>query len=255
MSRRSSGSRGARLSEARAVPVGAGVKFLVTNDDGFDAPGLAALIAAIDPLGEVLVVAPHQHLSGCSHAATTSRALELITRAPQRHQLDGTPVDCTRVALAHLAPEIDWVVSGINAGGNLGHDVYLSGTVAAVREAALLGKPGIAVSQYVARRWPIDWETAACWTSEIVRELMRRPQRPGLFWNVNLPDLEAGAALPPWVDCPLDPGALPVRYELEEEGRLRYRARYQDRSRVPACDVDVCFSGRIAVTALTVGST
>lgn len=224
-------------------------RFLLTNDDGFDAPGLAALCQALDELGECLVVAPHEHLSGCSHQATTGRPLALDSLDARRHKLDGTPVDCTRIALVHLQAPVDWVISGINAGGNLGADVYLSGTVAAVREAALLGKPGIALSQYISRRGALDWERAARWTRQIVGRLLERPLGPGQFWNVNLPHLESDA-LPELIDCPLDPHPLPVRFELED-GRLHYRARYQDRERAPGADVDVCFGGRVAVTALS----
>lgn len=227
------------------------MKFLLTNDDGIDAPGLAALAAALEGLGHRVTVAPHEHLSGCSHQATTHRPLELTKLAADRHMLTGTPVDCTRVGLAHLAPDVDWVVSGINAGGNLGADVYLSGTVAAVREAALLGRPGIALSQYVRSRWPIDWGPAVAMAGTVVRELLQRPTAPGTFWNVNLPEIELDGTAP-MHDCPLDPNPLPVAFH-SEDGRLHYRGKYQDRARTAGCDVDVCFSGRIAVTQLRLG--
>lgn len=228
------------------------MKFLLTNDDGIDAPGLAALAEALVGLGQRVIVAPHQHLSGCSHQATTHRPLELTELAADRHMLDGTPVDCTRVALAHLAPDIDWVISGINAGGNLGADVYLSGTVAAVREAALLGKPGIALSQYVHRRWPIDWAPSVRLAMAALQELLARPHEPGAFWNVNLPEVDVADEPVALVDCPLDPNPLPVAFH-HEEGRLHYRGKYQDRARTPGGDVDVCFSGRIAITRLRLG--
>ncbi len=223
-------------------------RFLVTNDDGIEAPGLAALVEALSSLGSCLVVAPRDHLSGCSHQATTGRPLELATLAADRHHLDGTPVDCTRLGLTQVDPHADWVISGINAGGNLGADVYLSGTVAAVREAALLGRPGIAISQYISRRGPLDWNRASRWTAQVVRQLLERPWRAGQFWNVNLPHGEHDE-LPPLVDCPLDPHPLPLVYELSD-GRYHYRARYQDRLRAEGADVDVCFSGRVAITEL-----
>lgn len=115
---------------------------LVTNDDGIDAPGLAALVEVARSLGEVTIVAPHCHRSGCSHAATSDQSLHLVERGPRHFALCGTPVDCVRVALLHLDPRIELVLSGINDGGNLGVDVLMSGTVAAAREAALLGRPG-----------------------------------------------------------------------------------------------------------------
>lgn len=229
------------------------MKYLLTNDDGIDAPGLQALEQALAEMGPRLVVAPDQHLSGCSHQATTLRPLELVEVAAGRHALNGTPVDCTRVGLMHLAPDVEWVISGINEGGNMGHDVYLSGTVAAVREGVLLGRPGIAISQYRRSRQPVDWETAARWAREVIQQLTARGARPGHYWNVNLPDIDEKSELPEIVFCDLDPHALPVRFHLEE-GRLHYRATYQERHRLPGRDVDVCFSGRIAVSELSLMS-
>lgn len=225
------------------------MKFLLTNDDGIEAPGLAALESAVEPLGQRVVVAPDTHLSGCSHRATTDRGLHLRLGRGEWHTLDGTPVDCTRIGLVHLAPEVDWVLSGINEGGNLGADIYHSGTVAAAREAALLGKPAIAVSQYRRRRAPVDWARAARWTRQIVSLLLARPHAAGIFWNVNLPDAETQPDEPEVVFCNMDPHPLPVRYRIEE-GRLRYHGVYQDRLRALGRDVDVCFSGAIAITVL-----
>lgn len=224
------------------------MKLLLTNDDGFDAPGLEALAEALGTLGELTVVAPHLHVSGCSHQATTHRPLELVAHRSNWYKLDGSPVDCTRVGLKRLATDADWVVSGINAGGNLGADVYLSGTVAAVREACFLGRPAIAVSQYY-RGGPIPWDISAAWAREIVVWLIenRRPQ-PGSFWNVNLPD-PARFRGPQPTFCPLDTQPLPVDF-VEQEGRLHYRGQYHDRQRAAGSDVDVCFAGGITITAL-----
>ena len=227
------------------------MKLLLINDDGIHAPGLAALERAAASLGERLVVAPDRHLSGCGHQATTHRPLTLTHLGGQRHMLDGMPADCTRVGVRILAPDVDWVLAGINEGGNLGADVYLSGTVSAVREAALLGKPGIAVSQYIKRAMPVDWEQAAAWTTRVVDEILSRTVQPGTYWNVNLPHLETGSPMPAMVDCPLDGNPLPVRYETID-GKLHYRGNYHERARDTGSDVDTCFSGRIAVTSFSV---
>jgi 5'-nucleotidase len=223
--------------------------FLLTNDDGIDAPGLAALEAAAAALGECVVLAPQDHHSGCSHRVTTDRPLGITALGGRRHQLDGTPTDCTRVGLSHFCPHAAWVLSGINDGGNLGADVYHSGTVAAVREAALLGKPGIALSLYRRRGVQPDWERAARWAAPVLERLLREAPPAGAFWNVNLPCGDAGAGTPEIVFCPLDPHPLPVEYRLEN-GRLHYQGNYHQRLRRPGCDVDVCFSGRIAVTQI-----
>src|SRR5262245_11374774 len=124
------------------------MKFLLTNDDGIDAPGLRALQQAAVALGESVLVAPRDHQSGCSHRVTTGTGIRLEERAPGEFALDGTPADCVRVGLHLLTRDATWVLSGINQGGNLGADVHVSGTVAAVREAALHGLPGVALSQY-----------------------------------------------------------------------------------------------------------
>jgi hypothetical protein len=118
------------------------MKLLLTNDDGIDAPGLAALAAAAEQLGEAVVVAPLEGHSGCGHRVTTDEELTILGRGVSRFAVDGTPADCVRVALHSLAPEASHVLAGINAGGNLGADVWISGTVAAVREAVWLLAPG-----------------------------------------------------------------------------------------------------------------
>jgi 5'-nucleotidase len=227
------------------------MNFLLTNDDGIEAPGLAALARALEGFGTLATVAPDQHLSGCSHQATTHRELVLTTYAEGRYALDGTPVDCARVGLLHVAPEAEWVVSGINEGGNLGADVYLSGTVAAAREAALLGRSGIAVSQYVRRGLPLDWEMSGRWTRTVVEMLIDRYPQRGALWNVNLPHLEPGSR-PDVVFCQLDPHPLPVQF-VATENTFRYFGIYQDRQRMPGHDVAVCFGGAIAVTGLLLG--
>ena len=123
------------------------MRILVTNDDGWDAPGLAALKTLAGQIGDVYVLAPRDPHSYAGHRVTTDGPLVLTETGAREFTLSGTPADCVRVAIATLFPEIDWVLAGINRGGNLGADLFTSGTVAAAREAALLGRPAIAVSQ------------------------------------------------------------------------------------------------------------
>jgi 5'-nucleotidase len=134
---------------------------LLTNDDGIDAPGLAALAEAMRGLGVRKTVAPFGPYSGCAHSVSTHKPLTITRRDDDRHAVEGTPGDCVRLALHHLVPELSWVISGINAGGNLGTDVFHSGTVAAVREGVIHGRPGIAVSHYIARGRESDWARAS----------------------------------------------------------------------------------------------
>jgi 5'-nucleotidase len=132
-------------------------KILVTNDDGWDAPGLAALKHLAADWGEVWVVAPSEPHSYAGHRITTDKPLLLTETGLREFHLTGTPADCVRVALTSVTSGIDWVLAGINRGGNLGADVFISGTVAAAREAALLGRPALAISQYVRRYLLLNW--------------------------------------------------------------------------------------------------
>lgn len=229
--------------------------FLLTNDDGVEAPGLLALSQALRSLGhESTVVAPDRHLSGCSHQTTTSRPLELKQLATGWFSLDGSPADCTRIGLSQLAPATAWVLAGINCGGNLGADVYLSGTVAAAREACLLGRSAVAISQYI-RQHPVDWRQSALWTARVLELLLTRPLPEGSFWNVNLPQpTESTVAPPEWVFCDIDPHPLPVDYDLRD-GKFHYNSRYQDRSSAAGHDVEQCFNGRITISQIDLRAT
>src|SRR5579884_722134 len=157
---------------------------LLTNDDGIDAPGLAALEEAARSFGTLHVVAPAEGQSGCGHRVTTGSGVRVRHHAADRVAVHGTPGDCVRLALRLLPPPA-WVLAGVNAGGNLGADVHYSGTVAAVREAALHGLPGVAVSQYRRKGLDFDWPRAARMAATALRELLARPWTPGTFWNVN----------------------------------------------------------------------
>lgn len=228
------------------------MRFLLTNDDGIDAPGLAALAEAVAPLGEALTVAPSGPCSSCGHQVTTTRTLRLHGHGEGRHSVDGWPADCVRVAVAGLREPFDWVISGVNAGGNLGADVYVSGTVAAVREGVLLGKPGVAVSHYKKRHLDFDWPRAAAWVRRVLAELLSRPCPPGAYWNVNLPHLRPEDAEPEVSYCPLDSRPLSVAYRREGD-EFVYAGDYHGRPRDAGADVEACFGGRIAVSLLRLG--
>ncbi len=223
---------------------------LLTNDDGIEAPGIRALLEAVRQLdARPLIAAPLEHQSGCGHQVTTTVPIHVQKRSEMEYAIAGTPVDCVRIALSHLCPEVNWVLSGINAGGNLGSDVYISGTVAAVREAALHRIPAIAISHYKRRGQEIDWKLAAHLTMNVLEKLVSRPLEPGTFWNVNLPHLEPSSPLPEIVFCKPCTQPLPADYRVEGD-YFHYAGEYQKRRRDPGGDVEVCFSGRIAVTQI-----
>ncbi|MEC5126488.1 5'/3'-nucleotidase SurE [Verrucomicrobiales bacterium BCK34] len=224
---------------------------LLTNDDGIHADGLEALRELAESyFDEVWVVAPAKEMSQIGHRVTTYEPLEIEERGRRRFAVHGTPADCTRVALTHLLPkQPDWILSGINHGGNLGrHDFAISGTVAAVREAAFAGVRGIAFSHYIRRELPLDWGLAGERLDAVMRELLSRDLDVGSFWNVNLPHLEAGSEAPRLIDCEQERLSLEVCYAKDETGKLHYKGDYQGRPRVAGSDVDVCFSGNIALT-------
>ena len=225
------------------------MRYLLTNDDGIDAPGLAALADGAGRAGEALVVAPLSASSGCGHQVTTRTPLKLHGRGAQRWAVAGWPADCVRVALRGLMLEADWVLSGINAGGNLGADVFVSGTVAAVREAVFLGKPGIAFSHYKKRELEFDWDRAAGWVASLLPELTARTPDAGAFWNVNFPHPGPGGPEPRIVYCPLDTSPMPVSFRLEGD-EYHYAGDYHARPRLSRSDVDVCLGGDIAVSLL-----
>lgn len=221
--------------------------FLLTNDDGVDAPGLQALRRAAEELGECRVIAPSAAESGCGHRVTTHATIRVTPRDGGAMAVCGTPADCVRLARHHLATDAGWVLSGVNAGGNLGADIYHSGTVAAVREGAIHGLPGVAFSHYVARGREIDWKRAERWTRRVLRDLLAKPCPPGAFWNVNFPHLAPDQPDPEIVFCPIDPSPLPLDFEIGAEGAI-YRGDYHGRPRRGGSDVAVCFGGQIAVS-------
>jgi 5'-nucleotidase len=228
------------------------MSLLLTNDDGIDAPGLAALCSVVQAWSTTTIVAPLVEQSGVAHRVTDSHPIAVQALGAGRFAVDGTPADCARLGLLHLAPGTRWLLSGINAGGNLGSDIYMSGTVAAAREAALLGTPAVALSQYRGRLdRPLDWNRAAGWVKRVLEHLFEQTLTSGEFWNVNLPDPDDPTFEPEIVLCPIDPGHHAVAYEQTPTGWL-YRGKYRERHRRPGCDVDVCFSGNIAVSRIAI---
>ncbi len=221
---------------------------ILTNDDGIDAPGIRALQSALFDQ-PTIIVAPDRPLSGCSHQLNRSGELVITRRNETEYAVSGMPADCTRVAISYLAPQARWVLSGINAGGNLGADIYVSGTVAAVREAALLRVPGVALSHYIEDHRPIDWAIAARLARRVLTKLMQRKWVAGRFWNVNLPHLQPGAPEPQIIDCPTCTQPLPTEFRVEDD-RFWYIGEYRDRRRDPGADVEVCLSGNISVSEI-----
>lgn len=169
---------------------------LVTNDDGVQAPGLLALVREMRRLGKVSVLAPDRNWSGGGHVKTLDRALRVkevrLADGTQAFASDGAPSDCVALAtLGFFKEPIDLVVSGINAGANLGHDVTYSGTVTAAMEAVIAGLPGIAVSLETLddHMGEIDYGPAARAAAKIVRQVIENGLTHEILLNINVPFL------------------------------------------------------------------
>jgi len=172
------------------------MRILIANDDGYLAPGLAALVQAMQGLGEIDVIAPEQNASGTSNALTLNRPLTVHRAGNGFQYINGTPSDSVHVALTGLlAQRPDLVLSGINNGANMGDDTVYSGTVAAAMEGYLFGIPSIAFSQ-VDKGWG-HLEAAAQVARAVVEQVLAQPpaQRPWLL-NVNIPNRADALSLP-----------------------------------------------------------
>ena len=163
------------------------MRILISNDDGVQAPGLLALAEALEHLGEITVVAPDRNRSGASNSLTLDYPIR-AERLPNGFiQVDGTPTDCVHLAITGLLDEEPHlVVSGINAGANLGDDVLYSGTVAAAMEGRFLGLPAIALS--MVSHAPRHYATGAQVAMDLVQRLQRHPLPAEIILNVNIPD-------------------------------------------------------------------
>ena len=164
------------------------MRILLSNDDGYFAPGIAILAETLVPLAEVIVAAPERDRSGASNSLTLDRPLSVRTSANGFRFVNGTPTDCVHLAVTGLLEEMpDMIISGINLGANMGDDTIYSGTVAAATEGYLLGIPSLAIS--LASKAGKHYATAARVTLELVERFRKRPPREPVLLNVNVPDV------------------------------------------------------------------
>ena len=218
------------------------VRILLTNDDGIHADGLKALFDALSPIAEVWVVAPDREQSAASHAITLWRPLRIKERKPRWFEVDGTPTDCVYIGLNHLmkAARPAVVCSGINDGPNLANDVLYSGTVAAALESAMIGVPGIALSN---AGKDSDFGAAARFAPVLVASVASRPSVPSRFAITRLGQRSYGAV---------------VHERTDPRGRRYYwigggEASHQD---IPGSDCNAVFrEGVISITPLNIDLT
>lgn len=177
-------------------------QILITNDDGYDAVGLKALIEALTPIAKVTVVAPARNKSACGHSLTLDKPLRMVSVSDDFYKIDdGTPTDCIYISIGNLFKEgykPDLVISGINIGANMGEDITYSGTAAGAMEAVIHGIPSIAISQVcmdncqdIKNGW--DFELAKKTICELALKILNNnfPLDERKFLNVNIPPIKA----------------------------------------------------------------
>lgn len=167
------------------------MRILLSNDDGYFAPGLVCLAQTLATVAEIVVVAPERDRSGASNSLTLDRPLNLRRASSGFYYVNGTPTDCVHLAVTGmLDAQPDMVISGINSGANMGDDTIYSGTVAAATEGFLLGIPAIAVS--LAGKELAHYATAARVVVDLVRRFEQRTHTHPWLLNVNVPDIPYG---------------------------------------------------------------
>ena len=234
------------------------MRILIANDDGYLAPGLAALVKACEGLGELDVVAPEQNASGTSNSLTLGRPLTVHTAANGFLYINGTPSDCVHLALTGVLPQRpDLVVSGINNGANMGDDTLYSGTVAAAMEGFLFGIPAIAFSQ-VAKGWG-ELDAAARVARQIIEQVLREPPKSGPWLlNVNIPNRTDADHLPRAVTrLGRRHASEPLIRQTSPRGEAMYwiGPAGDAREAGPGTDFHATANGQVSVTPLQVDLT
>lgn len=162
---------------------------LITNDDGIQAPGLAALAAAMQTIGRAMIIAPEHDNSAASHSLTMSRPLRVRKINEKTYAVNGTPTDCVMVGIGKILGEKPaLIVSGINPGGNLGDDISYSGTVSAAVEGTMLGIHSMAVS--MAGDKPFRFEIAADFAARTAKKILDQGLPRDTLLNINVPNLK-----------------------------------------------------------------
>jgi 5'-nucleotidase len=234
------------------------MRILIANDDGYLAPGLAALVGACEGLGDLDVVAPEQNASGTSNSLTLSRGLSVYTAGNGFRYINGTPSDCVHLALSGLLEQRpDLVVSGINNGANMGDDTLYSGTVAAAMEGFLFGVPAIAFSQ-VHKGWS-DLDAAARVARSVIEQVLRAPPaRTPWLLNVNIPNRPDADALPRVVTrLGRRHASEPLIRQTSPRGETMYwiGPAGDAREAGPGTDFHATASGQVSITPLQVDLT
>ena len=240
------------------------MRILLSNDDGIFAPGLSALHAAVKRFGEVTVIAPESARSASGHSITIHKPLVVQHVPPNGPEefagisVDGSPADCVRLAIRRLLPEPpELVCTGINAGANVGINVFYSGTVAAAAEAAILGIPAVAFSADAAAE-PIDYARVSRLAGELLGRIMEVTLSPGDLLNVNFPALTGeelrGVRVVPQSNVEIEDA---YHRETDSAGQVSYQLGkdYRFGPAGEGTDVSVLAAGYVTITPLRVDMT
>jgi 5'-nucleotidase len=241
------------MSGATKIP-----RILLTNDDGFDAPGIAALYDAAQSIAdEIWIVAPQLDQSGVGQSLTLNNPLRCIPRGDKRFAISGTPADCVIMALSHLMRDAppSLVLSGVNAGANTGDDVNLSGTLGAAFTGVMLGVPSIGISLDCVSRKHLRWDTARTILPKIITTFVSEGWDRDHCLSINIPDL------PPERITGLSHTQRGRRtiasFQVEKREDLREKEYYwiypcdSEEATHPNQDIAALARGEVSVTALS----
>jgi len=233
-----------------------GLRILISNDDGINAPGIKVLERIARTLSDdVWVVAPEHEQSAAGHSLTIRRPLRVREVSPRHYAVDGTPTDAVLLGINHIIKDKrpDLMLSGINRGANLGEDITYSGTVAAAMEATILGVPAIALSQFITPPDPVKWDTAEQWTAKLVRRLLTQGWPRNVLMNVNFPDVAADEVI--GIEVTVQ-GKRKIGDSIMERNDPRGdpyvwigAQRTEDRG-TPGTDIEAVYRGAVTVTPL-----
>lgn len=238
------------------------MNILITNDDGYDAPGLVALYKAVREFGNVTVAPPSECHSSKGHAVCT-RSLMRVDEHDDAEMgkifaIHSSPADCVRIAVQQLMSKPpDLVVAGINPGANLGVDVYYSGTVAAAREAAIMGVPAVAFSTYMKMGIELSWDDKTELTKQTLAQLLGRTTQPGQFWNVNFPAVNPGGQAGPleFTRQSTEPQGVAFEPSPDQPNAYTFTGDYSKRPANQGADVRAVFDGAVSATLLQLDTT
>jgi len=238
------------------------LRILLSNDDGYDAPGMEVLRRIAAELSDdVIVVAPAKEQSGASRSLTLHDPIRLQKFSDTEYAVEGTPTDCVMMALNHIFKDSppDLILSGVNRGANLGEDVLYSGTVAAASEGTLLGVKSIAISQCILDPDEIHWETTEKLAPGIIRKLLAKDWGAGTLVNINFPPVPVDEVVGTEVthQGQRDLSNLLIDARVDARGRDYYWLGYRPSLGEPGegSDLHAVNNGRVAITPLNLNLT